>query len=402
MGAIETKGLVDEFQIYLELKSAHVINRIRKLKKQGCKIIFGFSFFTTQLWKRKKLVKDIRQEFGDEIVIIAGGPHPTGDPKGTLNMGVDIVILGEGEESLTELLEKYISGENLHDIKGIAHKLTGYSKTGKRAPINLDDFLPLPLSRGIIGPIEITRGCPYACYFCQTSHIFGVKPRHRSLNKILEIVTWFNEHGYDKLRFITPNAFSYGSKDGKKVNLPKIEELLHEIRKIIGKSGKIYFGSFPSEVRPEHVSKETLDLILKYANNKNIIIGAQSGSQKILDKCHRGHTVEEVYKAAELTIKAGIEANIDFIFSLPGETEEDVELTIKAMKDLSKMGARLHTHSFMPLPMTPFSKAEVKTSGDDIQQVIGRLAAEGKAYGSWQKQQELAIKISEYLKKEKS
>ncbi|KKK81393.1 hypothetical protein LCGC14_2813900 [marine sediment metagenome] len=72
------------------------------------------------------------------------------------------------------------------------------------------------------------------------------------------------------IRFITLNAFSYGSKDGKELDLDQIEELLSNTREIIRKQGRIYFGTFPSEVRPEHISQESLELVLKYANNENI------------------------------------------------------------------------------------------------------------------------------------
>jgi B12-binding domain/radical SAM domain protein len=202
------------------------------------------------------------------------------------------------------------------------------------------------------------------------------------------------------IRFITPNAFSYGSNDGKTLNMDKLEKLLASIREIIGLKGRIFMGSFPSEVRPEHVTKETIELILRYANNDNLVIGAQSGSQRILDLCHRGHTVEDVYRAVELTLKAGLKANVDFIFGLPGENEEDIKLTIKVINDLVKMGARIHAHTFMPLPQTPFAKAPAGKV-DKYISIIKKLASKGIIYGDWEKQEKIASKIAEYLKTDK-
>jgi len=170
------------------------------------------------------------------------------------------------------------------------------------------------------------------------------------------------------------------------------------IRKIIDPNGRIFIGSFPSEVRPEHVTEETIELILKYGDNDNLIIGAQSGSQRILDLCHRGHTVEDVYRAVELTLKAGLKANVDFIFGLPGETEEDIRLTIKVMSDLVKMGARIHVHTFMPLPQTPFAKAPAGRINKSIQKIIRELTPKGIVYGDWREQERIAKKIAKYLK----
>lgn len=78
-----------------------------------------------------------------------------------------------------------------------------------------------------------------------------------------------------------------------------------------------------------------------------------------MDLCHRGHSVEDIYNAVELTIKNNLEINVDFIFGLPGEKPEDISLTIKMMKELAAKGARIHAHTFIPLPQTPFSQKPV-------------------------------------------
>jgi B12-binding domain/radical SAM domain protein len=208
---------------------------------------------------------------------------------------------------------------------------------------------------------------------------------------------------YEKtdIRFISPNAFSYGSHDGKLLNLPVLEDLLINIKKIIGADGKIYFGTFPSEVRPEHVTEETLNLVSNYAANDNIVIGAQSGSQRILNSCNRGHSVEDVYNAVALTIKKGLLANVDFIFNLPNETEDDINLTIDLINELSKMGAKIHTHTFMPLPLTVFANEDVKEIRENTRKIISKLSSKGLAYGDWQKQEKLAIAIAKYFRNKK-
>ncbi|WP_038056836.1 TIGR04013 family B12-binding domain/radical SAM domain-containing protein [Thermodesulfobacterium hydrogeniphilum] len=399
LGALETqKYLLKEIEIFLCENRREVFKVLSQIKNFYSQIILALSFFTPQLWEFFDLIKKVKKEFDKKVFIIAGGPHPTGDPERTLKAGADLVVLREGEETFLEFCRALLEKRDFFYIKGIAFlKDNRIIFTGKRKNINLDKFLPFSLKFKRFGPIEITRGCPFACYFCQTSRIFGTKVRHRSIEKICEIVEILKSRNLTDIRFITPNAFSYGSSDGKILNLEALESLLKNIRKIIGTNGRIFFGSFPSEVRPEHVTKETLELVLRYCNNDNLVIGAQSGSQKILDLCHRGHTVEDVYTAVKLTIKAGLKAKVDFIFGLPGETEEDVKKTIKVIKDLTQMGAIIHAHTFMPLPQTPFAYEKPGKIDKELFRVINKLLGKGLLFGDWQKQEKLSEKISEYL-----
>jgi radical SAM superfamily enzyme YgiQ (UPF0313 family) len=209
----------------------------------------------------------------------------------------------------------------------------------------------------------------------------------------------YNHYGdLTDVRFITPNAFSYGSFDGKSLNLTKLEDLLKQIRIIIGKKSRLFLGTFPSEVRPEHVTNETLGILKKYADNDNITLGAQSGSQRILDLCHRDHSIEDIYNAVAITLKNNLKVNVDFIFGLPGEEEEDINLTISMMKELSNNEVRVHAHSFIPLPQTPFAKAPVKRVREIYKKEITKLISKGFAFGDWKKQEKLAIKIAKYMK----
>ena len=403
IGAIETKKELDDLDIEFINNKEDLLKNLKLFIETNDKIILGISFFTTQLWETLRLMKTIRKRFSKKIFCIAGGPHPTGDPVGTLKMGFDIVFIGEGERSLIEFLIKFGRDEDYHIVKGIGYfdNYDNYQFTGNVISIDLDNFPPFPIKHNKFGAIEITRGCPYICYFCQTPIILGTYPRHRSIDSICKYVKIMKSKNLTDIRFITPNAFSYGSIDGKTLNLVKLEELLYEVKEIIKPEGRIFFGSFPSEVRPEHINEITLNLILKYASNDNIIIGAQSGSQKILDLCHRDHSVEDVYNAVNLTLSKHIKANVDFIFGLPGENREDIKLTIKMMKDLVKMGARIHTHSFIPLPKTPFANKTAIKIDKEIKKTILELTSSGNAFGEWKKQEYLAIKISKYLKERK-
>ena len=226
--------------------------------------------------------------------------------------------------------------------------------------------------------------------------MFSRTVRHLSIETLAHYIEIMSKYGLKDIRFITPNAFSYGSKDGKTVDYHKIKDLLETTRQVIGKNGRIFFGSFPSEVRPEFINDDLVKLVKKYADNDNLVIGAQTGSDRLLNLINRGHTVKDVYNAVKITRKHGLIPNVDFIFGLPGENEEDIRLTLKVIKDLIKIGARIHAHTFMPLVGTPFSNKPPGTLSRELKKQLGRLALERKLYGEWASQEIDALKINSY------
>jgi B12-binding domain/radical SAM domain protein len=397
-GALESDIYFENLKFYFVTESMDIERVLRKAVSEVEKMVVGISFSSPQIFEIESLIKNLRIKFKEKnVLFIAGGPHPTADPKGVLDLGFDIVVRGEGEKTFIELLKKLDTNRDCKDVKGLSFTHNSdYIYTGPREKINLNTYPPFPAKHHKFGAIEITRGCPWACRFCQTPFLFGSKVRHRSVSEICKYVKIMKNEKHGKLldvRFITPNAFSYGSDDGKKVDYLAIETLLSSIREIIKDQGRIFFGTFPSEVRPENVDQRTIDLVLRYADNDNLIIGAQSGSQRILDACRRGHTVEDIYRSVELIIDSGLKANVDFIFGLPSETEEDLEMTLKVMNDLIMIGAKIRGHTFIPLPGTPFEKSVPSKISSEMKRELKILLSKGKLYGDWLKQEKIASKI---------
>jgi B12-binding domain/radical SAM domain protein len=268
--------------------------------------------------------------------------------------------------------------------------------TDPRPPIELDAFPPFPLRRRrIVGPIEITRGCPFVCGYCQTSHLFGTRPRHRSVETIARFAGVIRERKLRDVRVITPNAFAYGSPDGRTLNLPALESLLTTLRHTLGADGRLFFGTFPSEVRPEHVNDTTLELVKQYANNDSLLIGAQSGSQRLLEHCGRGHRVDDIFAAASRTLAAGLKPLVDFIFGLPSETREDLHCTIEVIRELARMGAVIHAHTFLPLPQTRFAGEPAGRIHGRLRPVIKELIRNGSLFGVWDQQEREARRITQ-------
>lgn len=395
VGALETCECFDRLAIYRCTDEQKVLAALAAAAGRNQQAVVCMSFFTSRVPAISGFVKKIRAVAGGDCLLVAGGPHPTGDPHGTLEMGFDIVVCGEGEKTFTELMQRLCAGYGYHDLNGIA--CTDAKGTcllnGPQEHVDLDQYPPFSVKAGLFGPIEVTRGCPFRCGFCQTPSIFPGKVRHRSIEAVCRYVEALHATGRDDIRFVSPNTFSYGSLDGRTVNLAALEELFRSTRKIIGRGGRLFVGSFPSEVRPEQVTPETLDLLQRYAANDNIVIGAQSGSQRMLDACRRGHTVDDIMRAVTMTMQAGFKAYVDFIFGLPGETEEDVRCTMDMITMLAGMGAQIHAHTFMPLPQTPFAAQPPGRVSRAARSLLHRLTVAGSVFGQWQQQERIAAAV---------
>lgn len=160
--------------------------------------------------------------------------------------------------------------------------------------------------------------------------------------------------GRRDIRFMAPVGFAYGSRGLREPNPGAIEELLLAVRRA---GGRPCLGSFPSETRPELVTPEVLRVVRRLAVNRRISIGLQSGSDRLLEAHWRRHTVEQALHAAELAARHGFTPAVDIIMGLPGETEDDVEATVRVIERLALIGARIRPHTFMPLPGTPLARA---------------------------------------------
>lgn len=386
-GALEADPKLRGVPIAFPSKPEELEREVKKAAKH--KTVLGFSFFSSQAEETVRLAAKARKAH-PALTLVAGGAHPSGAPEAVLRMGFDAVCIGEGEKTFAELLGKLLAGADWRGLPGLAVLENGKFKRNKRRPpLNLDDYPPFSQLHGRYGIIEITRGCPNACKFCQTSHIHGLKHRHRSIETILGYAALMHEKGMSDFRAVTPDAFSYGS-DGGKINYDALEALLSGLHKILKPRGKIFFGSFPSEVRPEHVTEKAVALVTRYADNDNLVIGAQSASPRMLKLCGRGHSAADIFRAAEITLKAGLRPNMDFIFRLPGETEADARLSLAAMQKLTAMGARIHAHTFMPLPGTAFAGKDPAPPYPWFDEEINRMNAHGAVFGDWREQAKTA------------
>lgn len=332
--------------------------------------IMLYSFATAQAEEIYKEVTKARESKIDAI-FVAGGPHPSALPEEVLEH-FDFVAIGEGEETLPELIEAIQKKRDPMDVRGIAYKKKGKAVyTESRPPVDLD-FYP-PFTR-ILAPIEISRGCPWGCAYCQTPRLFGHCMRHRSIPVIARYA-----RRHKDIRFTSPNSLAYGS-GGKKPHLEKVRSLLKTLSE---QKKPIYFGTFPSEVRPDFVSDEALDIITKYCANKSISLGGQSGSPAVLESIGRGHGVQEIESACEIIREHGLIPQVDLIFGLPMESATDQQMTLDLARWIEGIGGKVRAHRFMPLPGTPLWKRTPARLSCETELLLGSLALKGSLTGTW-------------------
>ncbi|MFW9924279.1 MAG: TIGR04013 family B12-binding domain/radical SAM domain-containing protein [Candidatus Thorarchaeota archaeon] len=394
IGALEINSKLNQIPIFVPIPELFFdeIDRLLSIESFS-NIIIGLSMHTFQLQENVEIINQLNQHpLREKITIIVGGPHPSARPEDLLKIGADFVVIGEGERTFPELIITLVNNLPIGNLKGIAYKEENeIIKLPPNNPIDLNDYPPFAPRHRMYSALEITRGCSYNCKYCQTPKLFGHNVRYRTPDQIIKWGKFLlSKRANWDFRFITPNAFGYYSKKSSQPNILKIEELLHGLSHLEAKNRKrIFFGTFPSEVRPESITQETLELTRKYCDNTNLTLGAQSGSPEILKQINRGHTVEQVLEAVDLAKRNGFTLNIDFIIGYPEETEGDQFLTLELCKKLLKKNCKLHMHYLIPLPGTEYENTTPSAIHPEILKILRKWSNNGKIFGSWQHQYDI-------------
>ena len=299
---------------------------------------------------------------GAGCTTIVGGPHASACPD-PVAAYADYVVVGEGEFTLPRLLSHLETG-GTGPVPGVVTRV--WARPIDHTVI-LDAFPPFSVMKGYI---EISRGCPFGCAYCQTPCLFGSTMRHRSIDTIVRYASRYRD-----IRFVSPNALAYGS-DGRSPRLEKVAALLSRL------PGNIYFGTFPSEVRPEFISGEALELIASVRASRRIAFGAQSGSDRVLSRIRRGHSVANVIAAVECCRDHDFLPIVDFILGFPFETGEDEQETLEMIRWVTRHG-KARVHGFIPLPGTPLEGTVPRPLSRSTLQTLGNLALHGRITGSW-------------------
>ena len=295
------------------------------------------AFYTNLMTKVKviELIQFIRsQEQLQKIKVVLGGPDLTYNQKKYLNAGADFLVIGEGEETFYELVEALRKEESTDQINGVSYMQEG--ELNVNAPrIKMKDLEDLPLPNRAAYPIKkyldtwkryhgesalnisTQRGCPYTCKWCSTA-VYGQSYRRRSAkNVVAELKLLSNEYNPDTFWFVD-DVFTVSHK--------WLEEFHTEI---IDSGIEIKFECI---TRAERMN----DKVIKWLKESGCIrvwIGAESGSQKIIDAMDRRVDINKVKDMLIKTRLAGIQTGTFIMVGYPGETIEDIKTTAKYLED---------------------------------------------------------------------
>lgn len=272
-----------------------------------------------------------------------------------LDEGADFVILGEAEHTLTELVTAINAGQkDFMSIPGLAFRQhDAVIKTGKRMVMKELDSLPFPAwdlvdidmyrktwlkHKGYFSlNMATTRGCPFKCNWC-AKPIYGNRYNSRSpQNVVAELKMLKQQFHFDHIWFCDD---IFGLKPG----------WVHEFANLVEKE-QLQF-KFKIQARADLLLQEDYIRDLARAGCENIWMGAESGSQKILDAMDKGTTVEQIFTATRLLKKNNIHPSFFIQFGYPGETKDDIVRTIDMINHL--LPHEIGISVSYPLPGTVF------------------------------------------------
>lgn len=290
--------------------------------------LVGLSVITPTAYRAFELCAVIKQ-MNPATVTVLGGPHPSALPRETLqHADVDIVVVGEGENTIRELARLLEQGSDVSSCAGIGHKKEGKLLfTTPRERITDLDGLPLP-ARHLL-PMEryrpsvlhykrmpalsimCSRGCPYRCTFCSCAKVFRGKVTWRSPENIIEEIRLLIARYGAREVLIWDDNFGLS-----RPWVMRFCELLKPLNVI-----------WSAWMRVDRVDREILNSMAD-SGCWHISYGVESGNQRVLDTIKKGFTLEQVKAAFRMTHDAGMEARGTFMLGLPNDTWESMMQTI--------------------------------------------------------------------------
>jgi anaerobic magnesium-protoporphyrin IX monomethyl ester cyclase len=306
--------------------------------------------------------------------VILGGPESANYPDEYMAHGADVIVTGEGEATLAELLP-ILARKGPHRLHGVAG--TTFRDEDGQMVVNVErpqidhiDSLPWPDRAQIdqqqyidiwrthhgMGSVNLitARGCPYKCKWCSHA-VFGYTHRRRNfLDCAAEV-----QHIYDTYK---PDQVWYAD-DVFTINHRWLYGYAAELKR---RGLKLPFETIS---RADRMMKDEVLATLAEMGCYRIWIGSESGSQRILDAMQRGVTVEQVQWATQAAQRHGIQVGMFLMWGYEGETEEDIAATIDHVKRANP--DIFFTTVAYPIKNTPY-----------YQRVVGQLALEKEWAGA--------------------
>ncbi|MBL8002683.1 MAG: B12-binding domain-containing radical SAM protein [Flavobacteriales bacterium] len=278
----------------------------------------------------------------------------TDHPELYLEKGADAIVLGEGEETERELLQRWSTGAPWEDVAGIAHRAGGSLRTNPRRPVLRDlDALPAPAwdlldtapyraiwhaSQGFFSlNVATTRGCPFKCNWC-AKPIYGNRYNSRSPEAVVREIAELQRRFAPDHLWMCDDIF--GLKPG----------WVRAFRDALRREGLRI--RYKVQSRADLLLEDDAIALLAESGLEEVWIGAESGSQRILDAMDKGITVAQIAEARRKLNAHGVRVGFFLQFGYLGETPADVERTLAMLDEL--MPDDIGISVSYPLPGTKF------------------------------------------------
>jgi len=286
---------------------------------------------------RKSILRMIRIAKGMGARVILGGPEPRAHAREFLERGADVVVVGEGELTLAELIPGLIDqGEAVYpsirgiiylDEEGKLHETAERPKIKKlddlpwpdRAAIDIDAYLRAWRRHHGVGSVSLitARGCPFKCAWCSHA-VYGHTHRRRSPGPVVDEIEWILDRYHPEQLWIADDVFTINPRWTRQWALEMQKRRLRTPYECIS--------------RADCLTEELSDA-LRDTGCKRVWFGSESGSQRILDAMNRGVTKEEIRTATRICQARGIEVGLFVMVGYEGETIQDIEETISHLKE---------------------------------------------------------------------
>lgn len=319
--------------------------------------LIGITSMTINFMNAQKIATFLKEKF-NSIPIALGGAHITATPLETMTnySCFDFGIIGEGERTFLELIEKFKNYDSLKEIEGIIWRDDDNRiiiNEGRPVIENLD-ILPFPawdLLKGFpdkyplsileskrlpAASIMTSRGCPYNCTFCD-NRIFGTKVRHFSADYSTRMIDYLiNNFGIKDIMILDDNFLLNNKK------------LFSICNYLIDKKINLtwYCMGHANTMTKEKLMK------IKEAGCWFIELGIESGNDNILRNIKKNTTKEEIAKAVKLAKQAGLKVKGNFIFGFPGDT-------IKTLKESTNFALKIKIDFFQQNFLTVWPGCEI-------------------------------------------
>ena len=324
------------------------LNNVKRELKGFYPDVVGITSVTPSIYQAyqvAKIAKDVRED----CKVIVGGPHATFLPDQTLRecRYIDIIVRGEGEETIRELVEAFEEGEWAR-VRGITFRKGNHIISNEPRPF-IKDIDEIPFPSWDLLPMDkyqfygqryatmlTSRGCPFNCSFCASSRLFGGFWRGRNPENVVEEIRILHEKfGIKNIEFID-DTFTLDQKRTERI----CDEIVREGLDI----------SWGASSRVDTLSRGLVEK-MRNAGCWILFLGIESGCQKILDAIGKRINIEQARKAVKIVKEAGIQVLGSFIIGFLQDTIETVNETIRFAKTLNLDYAEFSV--LTPYPGTP-------------------------------------------------